>query len=106
MLALGSAGSAFRQRRLLLALLRPKQPTVRGHALAGVACRRRQKKYESPRELRRWPLCPAHELPERYLCTGVMQAQSELYAPTQHGCHASRLRSFGRSELLSETVLI
>jgi hypothetical protein len=27
---------------------RPKQPVVRGQALAGVACRRRQKKYESP----------------------------------------------------------
>src|SRR5438094_7359702 len=36
------------QRRRLLALLRPKQPAVRGQALAGVACRRRQKKYESP----------------------------------------------------------
>ena len=36
------------QRRRLLALLRPKQPAVRGQAPAGVACRRRQKKYESP----------------------------------------------------------
>jgi hypothetical protein len=35
-------------RRRLLALLRPRQPAVRGRALAGVACRRRQKKYESP----------------------------------------------------------
>jgi len=36
------------QRRQLLALLRPKPPAVRGQALAGMACRRRQKKYESP----------------------------------------------------------
>src|SRR5258708_3814543 len=36
------------QRRRLLALLRPKPPAVRGQALAGVTCRRRQKKYESP----------------------------------------------------------
>ena len=35
-------------RRRLLALLRPKQPAVRSQALAGAACRRRQKKYESP----------------------------------------------------------
>ena len=35
-------------RQGLLALLRPKQPAVRGQAFAGVACRRRQKKYESP----------------------------------------------------------
>jgi hypothetical protein len=26
----------------------PEQPAVRGEVLAGVACRRRQKKYESP----------------------------------------------------------
>jgi hypothetical protein len=32
----------------LLALLRPKQPAVRVQALAGVACRRRQKKYDTP----------------------------------------------------------
>jgi hypothetical protein len=36
------------QRRRLLALLRTRQPAVRGQALAGVACRRRQKKYENP----------------------------------------------------------
>src|ERR1700730_9590595 len=44
---LSTQRAQHRQRRLL-ALLRPKQPTVRGQALAGVACRRRQKKYESP----------------------------------------------------------
>jgi hypothetical protein len=32
----------------LLALLRPKPPAVRGQALAGMACRWRQRKYESP----------------------------------------------------------
>jgi hypothetical protein len=37
-----------RERRRLLALLRPKPPAVRGQALAGVACGRRHKKYESP----------------------------------------------------------
>src|SRR5262245_2846911 len=37
-----------RQRRRLLELLRPKQPAAPGQALAGAACRRRQKKYESP----------------------------------------------------------
>jgi len=45
--ALG-ASVKHRQRLRLLALLRPKLPAVRGQALAGVACRRRQKKYESP----------------------------------------------------------
>ena len=37
-----------RQRRRLLALLRPKPPAVRGQAPAPSAWRRRQKKYESP----------------------------------------------------------
>src|SRR5437016_4756630 len=37
-----------RQRRRLLALPRLQQSAVRGQALAGVACRRRQKTYESP----------------------------------------------------------
>src|ERR1700687_2405449 len=44
---LSTQRAQHRQRRLL-ALLRPKQPAVRGQALAGVACRRRQEKYESP----------------------------------------------------------
>jgi hypothetical protein len=44
---LSTQRARHRQRRLL-ALLRPKHPAVRGQALAGVACRRRQKKYESP----------------------------------------------------------
>src|SRR5213596_2401921 len=50
------------QRRWLLALLRLQQPAVRGQALAGVACRRRQKKYESPEST---PVAAAqpHELP-------------------------------------------
>jgi len=39
----GAAG-----KRRLLALLRLQQPAVLGQALAGVACGRRQKKYESP----------------------------------------------------------
>src|SRR5262249_61673158 len=41
----------------LLALLRLKQPAVRGQALAGVACRRRQKKYETPHST---PVAGAH----------------------------------------------
>src|SRR5713226_4792955 len=45
---LSTQRAQHRQRRRLLALLRPKQPAVRGQALAGVACRRRQNKYESP----------------------------------------------------------
>jgi hypothetical protein len=48
MLASRLNGAQHRQRRRRLALLRPKPPAVRGQALAGVACRRRQKKYESP----------------------------------------------------------
>src|SRR5437763_11933422 len=36
------------QRRRFLALLQPKPAAVRGQALAGAACRRHQKKYESP----------------------------------------------------------
>jgi len=43
---LDSTGSA--SPTSLLALLRPKAPAVRGQALAGVACMRRRKKYESP----------------------------------------------------------
>src|SRR5271157_2515015 len=38
---LSTQRARHRQRRLL-ALLRPKPPAVRGQALAGVACRRRQ----------------------------------------------------------------
>src|SRR3989442_12401005 len=45
---LSTQRAQHRQRRRLLALLRPKPPAVRGQALAGVACRGRQKKYESP----------------------------------------------------------
>jgi hypothetical protein len=47
-LALDSKRAQHRQRLRLLVFLRPKQPTVSGQVLAGVACRRRQKKYESP----------------------------------------------------------
>src|SRR3989442_9005639 len=53
---LSTQRAQHRQRRRLLALLRPKQPAVRGQALAGVACRRRQKKYESPQST---PVAPA-----------------------------------------------
>ena len=45
---LSTQRAQHRQRRRLLALLRPKPPAVRGQALPGVACRRRHKKYESP----------------------------------------------------------
>ena len=45
---LSTQRAQHRQRRRLLALLRAKPPAVRGQALAGVTCRRRQKKYESP----------------------------------------------------------
>jgi hypothetical protein len=41
----------------LLALLRPKQTAVRGEALAGAACRRRQKEYESPQST---PVAASH----------------------------------------------
>jgi hypothetical protein len=34
----------------VFSILRPKQPAVRGQAITRVACRRRQKKYESPQD--------------------------------------------------------
>jgi hypothetical protein len=40
---LSTQRAQHRQRRRILALLRPKQPAVRGRAFAGVACRQRQK---------------------------------------------------------------
>jgi hypothetical protein len=53
---LSTERAQHRQRRRLLAPLRPKPPAVRGQALAGAAFRRRQKKYESPQRRSRYKI--------------------------------------------------
>jgi hypothetical protein len=79
---------------------------VRGHALAGVACRRRQKKYESPREHAGGRCRAPRTALNATFARAVMQAQSETLRANRSMVAMLLGCGLRRSELLSETVLI